>query len=68
MTDAVSYLLTLEAVRERATKVYNAAKDGKLNHFDYDEARMADAADFVASLIMVTERGVKSFRCLYRPS
>lgn len=52
MTDAVSYLLTLEAVRERATKVYNAAKDGKLNHFDYDEARMADAADFVASLIM----------------
>ncbi|KAL2001972.1 hypothetical protein VTN02DRAFT_924 [Thermoascus thermophilus] len=52
MTDAVSYLLSLEAVRERATKVYDAARAGKLNSFDYDEARMGDAADFVASLIM----------------
>lgn len=53
MTDAVSYLLSLEAVRERATKVYSAALEGKLNSFDYNEAKMGDAADFVASLIMV---------------
>ncbi|GAD95288.1 DUF1688 domain-containing protein [Paecilomyces variotii No. 5] len=49
---AVDYLLSLEAVRERATKVYNIAVDGKLKSFDYHEDRMADAADFVASLIM----------------
>lgn len=51
---AVDYLLSLEAVRERANKVYNIAVDGKLKSFDYHEDRMADAADFVASLIMVS--------------
>ncbi|KAL1848275.1 hypothetical protein Plec18170_008186 [Paecilomyces lecythidis] len=49
---AVDYLLSLEAVRERANKVYNIGVDGKLKSFDYHEDRMADAADFVASLIM----------------
>lgn len=51
--DTIDYLLSLEAVRERATKVYNIAVDGNLNNFDYHEDRMANAADFVASLIMV---------------
>ncbi|KAJ4375254.1 hypothetical protein N0V83_002340 [Neocucurbitaria cava] len=51
MDTKVKYLLSLDAVRERAKLVGNAAQDGKLSHFDVHEERLSDVADFVTSLI-----------------
>ncbi|KAJ4252821.1 hypothetical protein NW762_010727 [Fusarium torreyae] len=45
------YLLSLQAVREQAGKVYEAAKRGSLKHFDFNENRMSDVADFVCNVI-----------------
>ena len=54
MSDAeVDFLLSLQAVRERAQKVLGAARQGSLNSFDYDEGRMAHVADFVSDIISV---------------
>lgn len=49
----VEHLLTLEAVRERASQVLRSAKLGHLNHFDYDESRMPEVAEFVSAIIEV---------------
>lgn len=46
-----AYLLSLQAVRQNAAKVFEAAKQGELNHFDYDPSRMADVANFVTDVI-----------------
>lgn len=51
MDDQVKYLLSLRAIRERASKVAEVAKAGKLNHFDVHEDRLDDVADFVVSVI-----------------
>lgn len=53
MDTKVKYLLSLDAVRERAKLVGKAAQDGKLSHFDVHEERLSDVADFVTSLIKV---------------
>ncbi|KAL4731414.1 hypothetical protein ACLX1H_000380 [Fusarium chlamydosporum] len=45
------YLLSLRAVRDHATKVLQAAKRGSLKHFDYDESRMGEVADYVSKVI-----------------
>ncbi|KAF4332605.1 urg3 [Fusarium beomiforme] len=45
------YLLSLQAVREQASKVFEAAKQGSLKHFDYDESRMGEVADYVSKVI-----------------
>ncbi|OJD14516.1 hypothetical protein AJ78_05130 [Emergomyces pasteurianus Ep9510] len=51
MDSEVEYLLSLRAIRERAKIVEDAARVGKLNHFDLHEDRMAIVADFVSSII-----------------
>lgn len=48
------YLLSLQAIREQAAKVYAAAKDGKLKHFNFNPAGMQDVADYVSKLIDVS--------------
>jgi len=53
MDPRVKYLLSLGAIRERAAVVGDAAKSGKLSHFDVDEDRLPDVADFVAFVIKV---------------
>ncbi|EKJ77578.1 hypothetical protein FPSE_02076 [Fusarium pseudograminearum CS3096] len=45
------YLLSLRAVRIHANKVFEAAKRGELKHFDYDESRMSEVADYVSKVI-----------------
>jgi len=47
------YLLTLEAVREQAGHVYEAAVAGRLRNFDYHASELEAAADYVVSLILV---------------
>jgi hypothetical protein len=49
----VSYLLGLEAVRERAQTVLRIAEAGSLNNFDYDATRMAEVTDFVVGIMQV---------------
>ena len=49
----VEYLLTLEAVRERAGIVLATARQGGLTHFDYHAERISDVADFVTDIIEV---------------
>ncbi|OSS44311.1 hypothetical protein B5807_11031 [Epicoccum nigrum] len=51
MASTVQYLLSLGAIRDRATVVGQAAKDGNLNHFDVHEDKLDDVADFVTSVI-----------------
>ncbi|KAF5574409.1 urg3 [Fusarium pseudocircinatum] len=46
-----NYLLSLQAVRDQASKVLVAAKQGSLKHFDFNESRMIDVADFVYNVI-----------------
>lgn len=48
------YLLSLRAVRIHANKVFEAAKRGELKHFDYDESRMSEVADYVSKVIDVS--------------
>ncbi|KAF1931526.1 DUF1688 domain-containing protein [Didymella exigua CBS 183.55] len=51
MDSTVKYLLSLGAIRDRAKIVGQAAKDGNLNHFDINEGKLDDVADFVTSVI-----------------
>lgn len=53
MTSDYDYLLSLQAIREQAAKVYAVAKDGKLKHFDFNPDRMQNVADYVSKLIDV---------------
>lgn len=51
MDPEVKYLLSLDAVRDRAKEVGIEAAAGRLNHFIVNEARLSDVADFVTSVI-----------------
>lgn len=53
MGSQIDYLLSLQAVRERAQLVFKQAKQGRLNHFEYDETKMPEVADRVVALISV---------------
>lgn len=53
MQSKVKYLLSLDAVRDRAKIVGEAAKQGKLTHFDVHEDKLDEVAEFVAGLIKV---------------
>jgi hypothetical protein len=53
MDSEIKYLLSLDAVRDRAKIVGEAAEAGKLSHFDVHEERLNDVADFVVSVIKV---------------
>ncbi|WWD16515.1 hypothetical protein CI109_100942 [Kwoniella shandongensis] len=47
----IIYLRSLEAVRDRSTQVYNLGKEGKLDHWVFDEAKLADVVDYCAKII-----------------
>ncbi|KAF3915799.1 hypothetical protein ABW21_db0202475 [Orbilia brochopaga] len=50
-TDDVKYLLSLQAIRDRAKTVWTAALAGRLTNFDLHEDKLDDVADFVVSVI-----------------
>lgn len=54
MTSDIDYLLSLEAVRERAQQVFSAAKRDELSHFTYHAEKLPGAADYVTSVITVS--------------
>ncbi|KAL7781691.1 hypothetical protein V8C37DRAFT_398134 [Trichoderma ceciliae] len=47
----IDYLKSLSAVRERSQIVLEAARNGDLNNFVYDEGQMKETAEFVAGVI-----------------
>ncbi|OAP58282.1 hypothetical protein AYL99_07372 [Fonsecaea erecta] len=47
----IAEILSLQSVRTQAQHVLDAARKGLLNHFDYDESRMPEVADYVVSII-----------------
>ncbi|KAH7310634.1 hypothetical protein B0I35DRAFT_357901 [Stachybotrys elegans] len=51
MDSQVKYLLSLGSIRDRAEIVAQAAKAKQLTHFDFEEDKMDDVVDFVASVI-----------------
>jgi hypothetical protein len=51
VSDAVRYLLSSRAVRERAGLLFALCREGKLRHFAFDEAGLGRAADLVATTI-----------------
>ncbi|KAF2644158.1 DUF1688-domain-containing protein [Massarina eburnea CBS 473.64] len=51
MDPKVKYLLSLDAVRDRAKLVGEAAAAGKLSHFDVREEKLGEVADFVIGVI-----------------
>lgn len=53
MDPLVKHLLSLQAIRERARIVWQAAEAGELVHFDLHPNKLDDVADFVISVIEV---------------
>jgi hypothetical protein len=50
---AINHLLSLQAVREKAHIVFDLAKQGLLNHFDYHPDRLDAVVEFVVGIIQV---------------
>ncbi|EEB98183.1 hypothetical protein MPER_02354, partial [Moniliophthora perniciosa FA553] len=46
-----AYLRTLPAIRERCSKVFALAKEGKLEYFDYHPEKESEVAEFCAGII-----------------
>ncbi|KAL5415336.1 hypothetical protein PMIN04_008595 [Paraphaeosphaeria minitans] len=51
MDPQVKYLLSLDAIRDRAKIVGEAAEAGKLSHFDVHEEKLGAVADYVTGVI-----------------
>ncbi|THD00190.1 hypothetical protein EYZ11_000381 [Aspergillus tanneri] len=51
MDPEIQYILSLQAVRERAHHVLKLALENKLNHFDYHADRLDDAVRYVTGII-----------------
>lgn len=51
--EEINTLLTLQAVRTKAHRVFDLAKRNALNHFDYDPDRLDATVDYVANIIKV---------------
>jgi len=49
-----AYLRTLPAIRERCGRVYELAKEGKLQYFDYHPEKEADVAAFCVEIMQVS--------------
>ncbi|EIW66550.1 hypothetical protein TREMEDRAFT_45681 [Tremella mesenterica DSM 1558] len=47
----VTYLRSLEAVRERSGKIYQLALEGKLDHWEYKEDKLGEVVDFCVAII-----------------
>ena len=61
----VDKVLRLEMVRSQAHRVLEIARHGHLNHFDFDEGRMSEVAEFVMGTIAVS---AAMFACLVAES
>jgi len=48
-----TYLRTLPAIRERSSRVFALAEEGKLDFFEYHPEKEADVASFCAEIIQV---------------
>ena len=48
------YLLTLPAIRDRCSQVYDLAKEGKLEYFEYHPENEKEVVDFCLKIIEVT--------------
>ena len=53
MDSEIDYVLSLQAVRERAHTVLGIARTEGLNHFQFNEGKLDDTADFVIGVIKV---------------
>lgn len=53
----IEYLKSLQAVRERAQLVLQAASRDELSHFHYDAAKMSTVVEFVTGIITVCPDG-----------
>jgi len=47
------YLRTLPAIRDRCNQVFELAKQGKLEYFDYHPEKEAGATEFCSGIITV---------------
>lgn len=56
MSEEINTLLTLQAVRTKAHRVFDLAKRNALNHFDYHPDRLDATVDYVISIIKVIIR------------
>lgn len=50
-----AYLRTLPSIRERCGKVFDLAKEGKLEYFEYHPGKEADVATFCTEIIQVRQ-------------
>ena len=48
-----AYLRTLPAIRERCSRVFELAKQGKLEYFDYHPEKEADVTKFCVDIMKV---------------
>ena len=53
MDSEIEYLLSLQAVRERANIVLDIARTQGLNHFQLNEEKLNNTADYVIGVIKV---------------
>lgn len=54
LEDKASYLRTLPAIRERCGRVFELAKAGKLDYFDYHADKESKVTDFCLNIIQVS--------------
>jgi Protein of unknown function (DUF1688) len=51
--NTIEYLRTLPSIRERCGRVYDLAKQGKLQYFDYHPEREEDVVNYCINVIQV---------------
>jgi hypothetical protein len=56
--ELISYLRSLDAVRDRSQQVFDLALEGKLDHWDWHEEKLSTVVAFCADIIEVGELGV----------
>ena len=49
----IEYLRTLPSIRERCGRVYDLAKQGKLQYFDYNSEKEEDVTNYCIKIIRV---------------
>jgi hypothetical protein len=49
----IAYLRSLPSIRERCSRVYDLAKEGKLEYFDYHPEKEEEVVKFCAKIIEV---------------
>jgi hypothetical protein len=58
--ELISYLRSLDAVRDRSQQVFDLAVEGKLDHWDWHEEKLSTVVDFCADIIEVSEHEARS--------